>query len=242
MPRLPTDRDRYAEAPASVLVAAVHGSVRDLVRRRWAASGLAWGAFVAALNDDAVDAADFAAVDAAVLATGYRYAHSAVISAKERPEAYRGGGNDTAGFAHPDAPSAAADADGRILCGVGDNVVRRDGNIRGPALYVRSAEDVIGLMQGGVPPGSIAIIDDSGGTLTAPVLEHFAGVVCAGGTVRSHLGILTREYGIPCLMNVRLAGVAAGDLIELETSALARTAESYQRGEAMPAHIWKVAA
>jgi phosphohistidine swiveling domain-containing protein len=96
-------------------------------------------------------------------------------------------------------------------------------------------------MRSGVPEGSIAVIDDSGGTLTAPILEKFAGVVCAGGTVRSHLGILTREYGIPCLMNVRLAGIFTGDLIELETSAPARTADSYQRGEEMPARIWKVA-
>lgn len=244
MPRLPTDHDRYASEPASVLVAAVHGAVRDLVRRRWAESGLDWSAFAAAGNERLITRDDIAAIDAAVLATGHRYASSAVISARERPEAYRGTEPDREGpftFAHPDAPTAAPDPDGRALCGVGDNVVRRDRNVRGVALYVRSSEEVIALMQQGVPGGSIAIIDDSGGTLTAPVLERFAGVVCAGGTVRSHLGILTREYGIPCLMNVKLTGVFNGDVIELETSAAARTADSYQRGEEMPARIWKVA-
>jgi phosphohistidine swiveling domain-containing protein len=243
MPRLLTDCDRYGREPASVLVAAVHGSVRDLVRRRWGESGLAWADFIAA--DELLTAADFAAIDAAVLATGHRYAASAVISARERPDAYRGAAVDQAGpfgFAHPDAPSAAPDAEGRALVGIGDNVVRRPGNVRGRALYVRSSEDVIALMQAGVPDGSIAIIDDSGGTLTAPILESFAGVICAGGTVRSHLGILTREYGIPCLMNVKLAGVVSGDMIELETSAVARTADSYQRGEEMPARIWRIEA
>ena len=242
MPCLPTDNDRYASEPASVLVAAVHGAVRDLVRRRWAGSGLDWSAFAAAANERLITKDDLAAIDAAVLATGHRYAFSALISASERPAAYRGTEPDREGpfcFAHPDAPTAAADPDGRALCGVGDNVVRRDRNVRGRALYVRSSQEVIALMQQGVPDGRIAIIDDSGGTLTAPILERFAGVVCAGGTVRSHLGILTREYGIPCLMNVKLTGVFNDDMIELETSAAARTADSYQRGEAMPARIWK---
>ncbi len=245
MQRLPTDSDRYGHEPASVLVAAVHGAVRDLVRRRWGESGLPWAAFLTGAADAAITTADIAAIDAAVLATGHRYTASALVSARERPDAYRSGEPESAGpfgFAHSDAPSAAADAAGRALVGVGDNVVRRAANVRGVALYVRSSEEVIRLMQAGVPPGSIAIIDDSGGTLTAPILEGFAGVVCAGGTVRSHLGILTREYGIPCLMNVKLAGVHSGDRIELETSAPARTADSYQRGIEMPACVWKLPA
>lgn len=243
MPRLPTDTDRYAREPANVLVAAVHGSVRDLVRRRWQESGLSWADFAGDAADRMITTADLAAIDGAVLATGHRYAVSALVSARERPDAYRG--TDTAsgpiGFSHPDAPSSGPDPDGRCLVGVGDNVVRRPVNVRGFALYVRSSDEVIALMQAGVPKDSIAIIDDSGGTLTAPILESFAAVVCAGGTVRSHLGILTREYGIPCLMNVKLSGVVTGDMIELETNAAARTADSYQRGEEMPARIWKVA-
>ena len=238
MPRLSTDNDRYGGEPASPLTAAVHGAVRDLVRRRWQASGLDWAAFALAA-DDLITGDDLAVIDAAVLATGHRYTASAVISARERPEAYRGGAATVGGFAHPEAPSEPPDDHGRAVRGIGDNVVRGPQNVVGTAVYVRSSEDVMMLMQAGVPPHSIAIIDDSGGTLTAPILEGFAGVVCAGGTVRSHLGILTREYGIPCLMNVRLAGVEHGDTIELETSAAARTADSYQAGRAMPARIWR---
>ena len=238
MPRLPTDHDRYATEPSAPLTAAVHGAVRDLVRRRWAASGLGWRDFALAA-DSMIGADDFTAIDAAVLATGYRYVASAVISARERPEAYRGAAASGGGFAHPDAPAEPPDSEGRALCGVGDNVVRGAANVVGRAVFVGSSEDVIALMRDGVAAGSIAVIDDSGGTLTAPILEHFAGVICAGGTVRSHLGILTREYGIPCLMNVRLAGVDPGDTVELETSATARTADSYQAGREMPARIWK---
>ena len=92
----------------------------------------------------------------------------------------------------------------------------------------------------GVPAGTIAVIDDSGGTLTAPILEHFSGVVCAGGTVRSHLGILTREYGIPCLMNAQISGILDGDTIELEVSAPAKTTEAYQKGIDMFARVWRL--
>ena len=74
------------------------------------------------------------------------------------------------------------------------------------------------MLTEGVPEGTIAVIDDSGGTLTAPILENFTGVVCMGGTIRSHLGILTREYNIPCLMAAELDGLADGDTVLVEYS------------------------
>lgn len=240
MTLLPTDNGLWGGEPNGPLVAAVHLSVRDLVRRRLAQSGLGWDGFVAGPIDHVITGSDLAAIDAAVLATGHRYAFSATISAVERPDAYQGLAALDGGFAHPDAPSAPPDADGKALCGVGDNVVQGAADVVGIACYVRSAAQVIALMEQGVPGGRIAIIDDSGGTLTAPILDRFAGLVCAGGTVRSHLGILAREHGIPCLMNVALAGVADGDRICLETTAAARTAASYLSGTQMPARIWKL--
>ena len=83
---------------------------------------------------------------------------------------------------------------------------------------------------------------DSGGTLTAPILEQFKGVICAGGSTRSHLGILTREYGVPCLMNARISGIHHGDLVEMETSAPAKTAAAYQSGTEMTANVWRLPA
>lgn len=240
MTLLPTDNGLWGGEPDSPLVAAVHLSVRDLVRRRLAQSGLDWDAFVAGPIDHVITKDDLAAIDAAVLATGHRYAFSATISATERPDAYQGLAGLEGGFSHPDAPSAPPDPQGRALCGVGDNVVQGSADVEGIARYVRSAAQVIALMENGVPDGSIAIIDDSGGTLTAPILDRFAGLVCAGGTVRSHLGILAREHGIPCLMNVRLAGISDGDRVRLETTAPARTADSYLSGTEMPARIWKL--
>ena len=76
----------------------------------------------------------------------------------------------------------------------------------------------------------------------APILEQFKGVICAGGTVRSHLGILTREYGIPCLMGAKISGIFEGDTVELEVSGQSKTTEAYQKGVEMTVRVWKHAA
>jgi phosphohistidine swiveling domain-containing protein len=246
MKKLHIDDDRYGTPPHSVLLEAVCNSVNDLVRRRFSDSTLPWSEFVFGASDRLITKADFEGIEKQLVDTGYRFKWSAVISQREHPEIYcaaDGATDDAASFSfdHPDALVGEPDAAGRAACGQGENVVRRPGNVIGIARYVRSSERVIEFMNKGVPPGSIAIIDDSGGTLTAPILEHFAGIVCAGGTIRSHLGILAREYGIPCLMNARIRSIRDGDRVELETSAEAMTAEAYFTGAAKTASIWKLA-
>lgn len=237
--------DAYGEEAASPLVEAFHSAVKDLVRRRLAESGATWNDFVFGQSFDLITADDMAAIDQRILELGHRYEWSALVSVTERPDAYKaadGVGGDLADFSfeHPEAPTAAADAEGRAQCGVGDNVVPYDENLTGTARYVRSSEQVLKYLTDGVPPGTIAVIDDSGGTLTAPILEQFAGVLCAGGTVRSHLGILTREYNIPCFMNAKLSGIREGDTVVMETTAKAKTAEAYQQGIEMTAKVWRL--
>jgi phosphohistidine swiveling domain-containing protein len=193
--------------------------------------------------DTLISAKDFAAVEAQILASGHRFDWSAAISPQERPEAHRpvdGAETAAAGFSHPDAPTGDPDERGYALRGVGDNVVRHDKNIVGVARYIRSNESVLNFLTDGVPPGTIAVIDDSGGTLTAPIIEQFAGVICAGGTVRSHLGILTREYNIPCVMNAKVTGIRDGDRVAIEASADSKTTEDYQQGVERVARIWLV--
>ena len=119
-------------------------------------------------------------------------------------------------------------------------MVKYPKNLIGTARYIRSSDRVLELLTNGVPDETVAIIDDSGGTLTAPILERFKGVICAGGTVRSHLGILTREYGIPCLMNAKISGIREGDRVEIECTAASKTAEAYQTGVEMTARVWRL--
>jgi len=244
MAKLYTDCDRYGEPPAVPVVDAINAGIRDVVRRRWAESGQTWRDFVFGSADHLITVDDFATIERKVLDTGHRFAWSSMLSARDRPEIYaaadRIGHDPDFSFEHAGAVVAAAGPDGREQRGVGDNVVQRPANVVGTAYYIRSSDRVVDLMRNGVPADMIAIIDDSGGTLTAPVLERFTGVLCAGGTVRSHLGILTREYGIPCLMNAKISGIREGDRVELETSAPSRTAESYAAGVDMHARVWKL--
>jgi hypothetical protein len=130
-------------------------------------------------------------------------------------------------------------ADGRMVVALGDNVARHQANVSGTIAFISSPEQVIDFLTDGVPDGTVAVIDDSGGTLTAPILDGFRAVICLGGTVRSHLGILTREYGIPCLMNAAITDLHDGDEVEIEATAAVPTAEEYSAGTAVRARVWK---
>lgn len=201
--------EKWAKPAMTHTVEFFHTRVRSLVAQRLAASGKNWEE---AVQDPGLELSreDFEAIERQLLDTGYRYETSAQISLIERPESYRPLGKIK------DTGATERDEQGRTVIGTGANVFLIDNDITGTARLVSDVETVMDMLVNGVPDDTIAIIDDSGGTLTAPVLEHFAGVVCMSGTVRSHLGILTREYGVPCLMDATLDGLHDGDRIQVE--------------------------
>ena len=111
--------------------------------------------------------------------------------------------------------------------GDGDNVFRA-ADVTGSVMVIRKVSDVNRLIDDGVPEGTIAVIDDSGGTLTAPLLPDFEAVICLAGTVRSHLGILGREFGVPTLMAARLSRpFVNGERITVRYSAEPQNAEAF---------------
>lgn len=246
MARLPIDQMRPVPPPASPIVEATLGLLHQKVRAAFEAhlteGGTGFGDFAFAGLGCNLTQHDVAAVEQALLDTGHRFDWSAAISLAERPEAYKGGDAEGGAvvFEHPEAVTSEADEQGRALAGQGDNVVRHDASVTGTARYIRTNERVLAYLTEGVPPGTIAIIDDSGGTLTAPIIEQFAGILCAGGTVRSHLGILSREYGIPCFMNAKLSGIRDGDTVEMEATAAPRTTEDYQSATERTGRVWIV--
>jgi phosphoenolpyruvate-protein kinase (PTS system EI component) len=131
----------------------------------------------------------------------------------------------------------------KTLVGEGDNVFTAPANVQGILRHVRSVAQVLDYMDEGVPADTIALIDDSGGTLTAPIMNEFKAVICKGGTVRSHLGIVTREFRIPCLMNASIdeSQIKEGDRVEVEYSAQAASLEQYHGDAAQArAKIWKL--
>jgi hypothetical protein len=214
--------DKWARESATPTVEAFHTAIRALVAERYAAAGKSWEECV---HDPtlALTRQDFEAVEAELLATGYRFEMSANVSVAEAPDKYKP-------VTAPVATGAGqVDDGGRAVLGTGDNVFRARADVEGIARFVSTVETVMEMLTEGVPPGTIAVIDDSGGTLTAPILGEFAGVLCMGGTTRSHLGILTREYGVPCLMAVELDGLSDGDHVVVEYSKSA--ADAYADAE-----------
>lgn len=203
--------DKWARESATPTVEAYHSAVRKLVAERFAATGKSWEE---AVQDPSLELTreDFEKIEADLLATGYRFEMSAIVSLKEDPDKYK----PVEGI--KDSGQQETDDQGRKIVGTGDNVFQAKGDVEGTAVYVSDVEKVMTLLTEGVAPETIAVIDDSGGTLTAPILGDFTAVVCMGGTVRSHLGILTREYNVPCLMNATLDGLADGDRITVEYS------------------------
>jgi PEP-utilizing family enzyme len=203
--------DKWARESATPTVEAFHTAIRKIVAERFAESGKSWEECV---HDPAFELTreDFEKVEAELLATGYRFEMSAVVSVTEDPDKYK----PVEGPA--DTGAHETDEEGRPVVGSGDNVFKAKADVSGTARFVGKVETVMEMLTEGVPEQTIAIIDDSGGTLTAPILGEFAGVVCMGGTIRSHLGILTREYGVPCLMAATLDGLREGDEVVVEYS------------------------
>ncbi|MHC8496555.1 MAG: PEP-utilizing enzyme [Actinomycetes bacterium] len=223
--------DKWGKPAMSEVLEFYHSSIRKLVAERFAASGKTWQE---AVQDPALELtrADFEKIEADLLATGYRFTMSAQVSIEEEPEKYQ----PIAGVGN--SGNQVSDENGRLVVGTGDNVFQAT-DLEGTARFVGTVEVVMDMLMNGVPEGTIAVIDDSGGTLTAPILEGFAGVVCMGGTIRSHLGILTREYDIPCLMAAELDGLVDGDRIVVEYSKPATDAYA-ERDESLRARIAKV--
>lgn len=215
--------DQWPRESATPVVERYHSAVRALAARKLADSGMKW--------EEAVEAGvllptreELEQIEADLLAEGYKFDVSATISLKEEPDKYK----PLAGIA--DSGEQETDEQGRPIVGAGDNVFKAPADVTGIARYISDVDKVMEMLTGGVPERTVAIIDDSGGTLTAPILGNFTAVVCMGGTVRSHLGILTREYNVPCLMNADLDGLADGDEVTVEYSK--KAADAYADAEA----------
>jgi len=222
---------KWGNQPQTVAVTFFHRRVRELVQERLAASGKRWEEVV---WDDsmALRREDFEGIEAELLATGHRFDFSARISLDETPDKYKAIATDGAGG------DLERDEQGRAIVGSGDNVFKVDEDVTGTARFISTIETVMDMLDEGVPEDTVAIIDDSGGTLTAPILEGFKAVVCKGGTIRSHLGILTREYQIPCLMAAEVSGLSDGDQVQVEYTA--QPVSPYAKDEQVRARVWKL--
>ncbi len=78
--------------------------------------------------------------------------------------------------------------------------------VRGVWRRLNAPDDVLDLMDTSAE-GVIACVADAGATFLAPIFDDLAGVVCLSGTPLSHIGIVSREYQVPCIMGAVLSEI-----------------------------------
>ena len=87
--------------------------------------------------------------------------------------------------------------------------------VRGRWKAMETAEDVLELMDTSAE-GVIALVRDAGATFLAPIYHELTAVVCTSGTPRSHIGIVSREFQVPCIMSLTFDGAEPTDGQEVE--------------------------
>ena len=102
-----------------------------------------------------------------------------------------------------------------VECGRGTKVFDAPA-VRGLWRMLSSPDDVLDLMDTGAE-GVVACVQDAGATFLAPIFDDLTAVVCLSGTPLSHIGIVSREYQVPCVMSTQLTvALADGDVVEVD--------------------------
>jgi signal transduction protein with GAF and PtsI domain len=91
--------------------------------------------------------------------------------------------------------------------------------VRGRWLMLATPDDVLALMDADTPDDVVACVADAGATFLAPIFDELVAVVCLSGTPMSHIGIVSREFHVPCVMGASLTEEPAdGDAVEVDCS------------------------
>ncbi len=90
--------------------------------------------------------------------------------------------------------------------------------VMGTLRILDGPDDVLALLDT-TAEGVVALVRDAGATFLAPLFAELTAVVCTAGTLRSHIGIVTREFQVPCVMACHMAeDVADGMTVEVDCS------------------------
>jgi hypothetical protein len=118
--------------------------------------------------------------------------------------------------------------------GSGLTVFEDDAVIEGPVRWLDSPSAVIDFVNGGDVANTIVLARGGTTTFLTPALTGgVKGIMTLQGAPESHLGILSREYGIPCLMSVAFtSGVRSsrGEVIPADGTIVRLDVSSSPRG------------
>ncbi|HEY2430046.1 MAG TPA: PEP-utilizing enzyme [Acidimicrobiales bacterium] len=87
--------------------------------------------------------------------------------------------------------------------------------VRGEWRALSGPDDVLALMDS-TATGVVAFVRDAGATFLVPIYEDLTAIVCASGTLRSHIGIVSREFQVPCVMGTAFAAAVPVDGAQVE--------------------------
>ncbi len=87
--------------------------------------------------------------------------------------------------------------------------------VHGRFQAIESPDDVLALMDTGAD-GVVALVRDAGATFLAPIYHELTAVICTSGTPRSHIGIVSREFQVPCVMACSFSLGEPGNGAEVE--------------------------
>lgn len=87
--------------------------------------------------------------------------------------------------------------------------------VRGVWRAMEGPDDVLALMETGAD-GVVALVREAGATFLAPIYHELTAVVCTNGTPRSHIGIVSREFHVPCIMATEFDGAEPENGAEVE--------------------------
>lgn len=243
MKQHPLADPKWPLPPISAMSSMMNDRVWRKISENFAGMGDAtWTDVVNERAQDLLSPADVAQIDREVVGAymereGRKLLASAEVAIIEQPERYmlrsvwdaaQSGKEDLSGL--PEG-----------VIGLGDNVFAAE-DVEGVVLVLREIAEIERLLEEGVPEGTIGVIDDAGGTMTAPILPEFDAVVCRAGTVRSHLAIIAREFGVPTLMGAVFAREPrTGERLRVRYSVDAQSHEAYLGGDIKPrAHVEEV--
>jgi phosphohistidine swiveling domain-containing protein len=87
--------------------------------------------------------------------------------------------------------------------------------VQGTWRMLETPDDVLALMDS-TADGVVAGVQDAGATFLAPIFDELTAVVCFSGTPLSHIGIVSREYQVPCIMGTEVDGDRPADGTQVE--------------------------
>lgn len=87
--------------------------------------------------------------------------------------------------------------------GSGTNVMKFEDKIEGVVKFLDSPQEVLEFISGDEVEETIVISRGGATTFMSPALTAgVRGLITLQGMPESHLGILSREFGVPCVMSV----------------------------------------